>query len=191
MFHQHLCSLTMKTIRLIFALLGLLCYGGEVAAQSEEPEGQAPDLLLLKKSGADLNAAAAAALPLANKAILAQVGSANQAILQQYGNANVILAEQTGVGNTQTVTQSGTANTVISTIEGNGTSSTIRQTGSNNYITQDLQVDNRRYTVQQQGVNNQLTQRESGVAAPPGYDVKMQGNGIRLTIDQGVKTYQP
>ncbi|RSK33982.1 hypothetical protein [Hymenobacter metallilatus] len=181
----------MKKIRLIFSLLSLFCCVNKAVAQTEDSEEQVPGLELLKKSGADLNAAAAAVLPVANKAILVQVGSANQATLQQVGTGNVILAEQMGTRNAQSVTQRGTGNTVVSTIEGNGTTSSIQQAGSYNTVTQELQVDNRRYTVQQQGANNQLTQRESGVAAPPGYDVKMQGNGIRLTIDQGVKTFQP
>lgn len=175
----------MKTKWLTFTFL-LLCCGVTVSnAQVDKEDSTVPNLVLLQNAGAELNAAVTPALPLANKAMLAQVGSGNQATLLQTGVSNVIIAAQTGSQNVQAVAQSGTGNTASTTIVGNGTTSNIRQNGAYNSVDQELRVDNRRYMVQQMGTNNQLVQRETGAAAPPGYEIKMQGNGIRLSIEQG------
>ena len=81
----------------------------------------------------------------------------------------------------------GNRNNVATDIVGYNTESVIIQDGNNNRINQELNVDSRRYRVEQKGSNNELNQRESGAAAPPGYEIRMQGSGIRLTIEQGKK----
>jgi hypothetical protein len=112
-------------------------------------------------------------------------GVGNTVAVLQLGNTNTANATQTGGGNVTTVKQTGNHNSATTDIEGYNTESAIIQNGNNNRISQDLDVDNRRYKVEQQGNNNQLNQRESGVVAPPGYEVYMTGSGIRMTIEQG------
>ncbi|MDU0371441.1 curlin repeat-containing protein [Hymenobacter endophyticus] len=180
----------MKTKWLILTSLLLCCAATASQAQTSGEDNPVPSLVLLQNAGAELNAAVAPALPLINKVMLTQVGSGNQATLLQTGVNNTIIASQTGNQNVQAVAQSGTSNTINTTIVGNGTTSTIKQNGAYNSVEQELRVDSRRYLVQQMGTNNQLVQREAGATAPPGYEIKMQGNGIRLSIEQG-SVYKP
>jgi len=126
-----------------------------------------------------------------NQVILQQVGAGNTATVNQLGLTNAVLATQNGNGLNTTIEQNGNGNTVTSEISGTGTSSAVVQTGNQNLLQQQLNVDNRRYSVEQQGSFNQLIQREGGINAPPGYEVKMVGNGIRMTVEQGVGTVRP
>ncbi len=111
--------------------------------------------------------------------------------LTQQGSLNAAHITQVGSGNITSITQVGTSNVAVSTITGTGTRSDIVQTGAHNVVEQQLSVDQRRYTVLQQGLNNQLRQVESGATAPAGYEVKMVGQGINMTIQQGQSTYRP
>ncbi|WP_139920724.1 hypothetical protein [Hymenobacter sp. DG01] len=169
----------------------VLLWSLSAQAQSEKPEGKSEEQALIEQLGAQPAATESIALPVANRTTLVQVGASNEALLRQSGVNNVINASQSGALNQYEIIQNGVANSVNSLIVGSNTSSAIRQEGDYNKVEQELRVDGRQYTVQQLGSNNELTQRETGSAAPAGYDIKMQGNGIRLTIEQGVKTFQP
>jgi hypothetical protein len=161
--------------------VGLLLLGTQRGqAQAVRPTAASVEQQLLDQlSGgpAQLPAATTAA-GLLNVAQLTQQGSMNAAQITQVGSSNVTI-----------VSQSGTGNVVTSTITGTGTRSEISQTGARNLVDQELAVDQRKYVVQQQGFDNQLKQVERGAQAPPGYEVKMVGNGINMTIQQGRPTY--
>ncbi|SNR80313.1 hypothetical protein [Hymenobacter mucosus] len=124
-------------------------------------------------------------------AALVSTGRLNVAQLTQQGTANMAQITQVGSSNLTTITQAGTENVALSTITGYGTTSEITQSGTRNLVDQQLTVNQRQYSVLQQGANNQLRQVESGSQAPPGYEVKMVGNGINMTIQQGQATYRP
>ncbi|GAA3925300.1 hypothetical protein [Hymenobacter algoricola] len=167
--------------------------------QKESKEGVSNEQQLAEQFGTDQ----LVDLPVnsVNRAVLTQVGNGNgssidqrtfggagnRVAILQSGNANTANTSQTGAGNVTTVKQMGNRNTVDSDIDGFNTESAIIQDGNNNRVNQGLSVDDRRYKVEQKGNNNQLNQQESGIAAPPGYEVYMQGNGIRMTIEQGIK----
>jgi hypothetical protein len=137
-----------------------------------------PNTTLLLQQGHQNEAAVeqryAGAAALGNLVQIAQAGAANMADIAQYGAANRTV-----------VNQQGAANRVESQLTGTGIEAEIRQRGNQNLLQQDLSLDNRRYLVEQRGNGNELVQRESGAAPGPGYEVRMVGNGIRLTIEQG------
>ncbi|GAA4012997.1 hypothetical protein GCM10022408_27290 [Hymenobacter fastidiosus] len=179
-------------------LLGLSSAYVSAQTQSKEPKEEiSKEQRLVERFGTEqLNSLPESSI---DRSILAQQGNnnaatidqrllgiqGNTAVVLQLGNTNVVNATQTGAGNSTTVKQVGNRNHVTSDINGYETESFILQDGSYNKITQELNVDERRYKVQQQGNNNQLTQRENGAAAPPGYEIHMKGNGIKMTIEQG------
>ncbi|QNE42365.1 hypothetical protein F1C16_22355 (plasmid) [Hymenobacter sp. NBH84] len=123
---------------------------------------------------------AAAPTSLLNVTQLTQQGAGNAAHIVQVGSSNVTLISQVGVDNV-----------VNSTISGQHTRSEIVQQGARNVVDQQLTVDGRRYAVLQQGLDNQLKQVESGAQAPPGYQVQMVGNGMKISIQQGQAAYRP
>lgn len=116
----------------------------------------------------------AGAAALGNLVQIVQAGAANVADVSQYGAANRTLVDQQGRGNR-----------VESQLTGNNIEADIRQRGNQNEVQQDLSQDNRRYLIEQRGNNNELVQRESSTAPVPGYEVRMVGNGIRITIERG------
>ncbi|WP_460575184.1 hypothetical protein [Hymenobacter coalescens] len=136
-----------------------------------------------------------------NAVRLLQEGSRNEAAVQQRysgeaalgnlvrivqaGAANVVGVSQYGAANQTTVEQYGIGNRVESQLNGTGIESDIRQQGNQNVLQQELSLDNRRYLVEQQGNGNELLQRETSAAPGPGYEVRMQGNGIRIIIERG------
>lgn len=119
----------------------------------------------------------AGAASLGNLVQIVQAGAANLADIGQLGGANRTLVEQRGAGNR-----------VESQLTGTGIEADIRQQGNQNVLQQDLSLDNRSYLVEQRGNGNELIQRESSAAPGPGYEVRMVGNGIRVTIERGVAT---
>jgi hypothetical protein len=192
----------MKTryISLLLAVLGLATTLAQAQTQTqikESKEGISTEQQLAEQLGTDQ----LVSLPAnsANRAVLTQDGNNNSANIDQrlfggagntaavlqLGNVNTANVTQMGSGNVTSVKQTGNRNRVNTDIEGYNTESNIVQTGNNNQVNQDLNVDSRRYKVEQQGNNNQLNQRESGSTAPPGYEIRMQGSGINLTIEQG------
>jgi minor curlin subunit len=146
------------------------------------------------------NAAALLQVGNSNKANIDQASQAtliNQATVVQLGNSNVLGLTQTGAGNrtdfSQTgdanqaaLRQNGTANTIVGQVTGNNTNVDVDQAGIGNQYSTQLTGNQGRYVIDQVGNNNSFTQRETSTSTPlPGYEVKMEGNNMHLTIEQG------
>ncbi|QDA60220.1 curlin repeat-containing protein [Hymenobacter jejuensis] len=155
------------------------------AQASPEREGISAGQQLVEKIG---NTA-----PLLTPSVTVPTNPLNQALLLQQGTGNTGSISQTGNNLRTTITQIGAGNVAVSNVTGRGTTSEIVQNGYNNSVEQQLAVDQRNYSVQQLGNNNQLKQVETGTntSFPTGYGVKMEGNGIKMNIQQGNIYRQP
>ena len=140
----------------------------------------------------------------ANQAYVAQIGQANVLTAGQFGSNNQLVANQIGAGNSAgytqdgknnvtTIMQNGSQNTIAGTaegtdflLEGDNNQMRITQSGNNNVVKGQVRESNRVYEIRQQGNNNSLTQIESSMQTPKGYTVEMRGQGINLTIEQGM-----
>ncbi|RAK63486.1 hypothetical protein [Hymenobacter edaphi] len=171
-----------------------------VAQQNADREGISNEQQLAERLGTERLPVASAAATGPNTTQLLQQGSQNEAAVEQRyagaalgnlvqivqaGAANLADIGQIGAANRTVVEQRGAGNRIESQLTGTGIEAEIRQRGNQNLLQQDLSLDNRRYLVEQRGNANELVQRESGAAPGPGYEVRMVGNGIRLTIEQG------
>ncbi|GAB3838497.1 hypothetical protein [Hymenobacter jeollabukensis] len=172
-----------------------------VAQQNTDREGISNEQQLAERLGTERLPMAPAATVGPNTARLLQQGQQNEATVEQRyagaaalgnlvqivqaGAANLADIGQYGAANRTVVDQQGAGNRAESQLTGTGIESEIRQRGNQNVLQQDLSLDNRSYLVEQRGNGNELVQRESGAAPGPGYEVRMVGNGIRLTIEQG------
>jgi Curlin associated repeat len=187
-------------LMVVTAMLGLAPLTGQ--GQNAEREGISGEQQLAERLGTErLPLTSAPPLDGPNTSVLLQTGEQNQATVQQryagatgHGNlvqivqagaANVADIGQYGAANRSSVDQQGNGNRVDSQLTGTGIESVIRQDGNQNAVQQDLSQDGRRYLIEQQGSHNELNQRETSAAPAPGYEVRMQGTGIRLTIEQG------
>ncbi|RTQ48204.1 hypothetical protein EJV47_17395 [Hymenobacter gummosus] len=187
---------------LLWAATSLLGFAPLAAhSQNAEREGISGEQQLAERLGTERLPLSSQPLDGPNTSVLLQTGEQNEASVQQrytgaaaHGNlvqivqagaANVAAISQYGAANRTDVEQRGHGNSVDSQLSGTGIESVIRQTGNQNEVQQELSQDNRRYVIEQQGSRNELNQRETSAAPAPGYEVRMQGNGIRLTIEQG------
>lgn len=165
-------------------MLGLLGISTvyEAAAQSDKQEGS-------PKSEKELVEQLGGTKPLLSPSTTAPVNSINQSVLEQQGRNNVGQIVQIGQSLRTSIVQVGQGNVAYSTLDGQGTTSEIVQQGNENRLEQQLTDAGRRYfSVEQLGNRNELRQSESGssLTYPTGYEVKMQGNGIKMEIKQGV-----
>lgn len=187
-------------------ILGLLASGvlaslpAAVVAQSSDRDDLSAEQQLVEHMGSERLPLAPAADG-ANTSRLLQQGTQNEALVQQRytgtgalgnlvqivqaGAANVADVAQYGAANRTLVDQQGQHNRIESQLTGTGIEADIRQRGNQNLLLQELSQDNRRYLVEQRGNGNELVQRETGAAPALGYEVRMVGNGIRITIEQG------
>lgn len=123
---------------------------------------------------------------LANQAAIWQNGTGNFLGLHQTGSDNQASFSQAGRYNQAALSQQGTGNRIYGQVAGNDNDLTATQQGTGNQYATQLTGSQGRYTIEQLGNNNRLTQRETSSSTPlPGYDVKMEGNNMRLTIEQG------
>jgi minor curlin subunit len=124
-------------------------------------------------------------LPL-NQATIVQAGTGNTLGLDQVGAGNQTSFSQAGDANQAALRQNGATNTITGRVTGNNNSVEVEQQGFGNQYSTQLTGNQGRYTIEQLGNNNSLTQRETSAATPlPGYEVKMEGSNMRLTIEQG------
>ena len=104
--------------------------------------------------------------------------------VQQTGEANLLHATQQGANAQWLIQQQGARNQYTGTVVGDNNQIEIRQRGEDNLIQQDVAGDNLRYRLTQEGQGNQLIQLEHDPLAPA-YEVHQQGQGMRITIEQG------
>jgi hypothetical protein len=123
---------------------------------------------------------------LANQAAIQQNGVGNMLGLTQTGSDNKTNFSQNGTGNQAALRQQGTSNAIDGQVTGNDNEVVTSQQGTGNQYSTQLAGSRGRYTIEQLGNNNSLTQRESATSTPlPGYNVKMEGSNMHLTIEQG------
>jgi hypothetical protein len=116
-----------------------------------------------------------------NQAILA-----NQAGIQQTGTGNVLNLTQTGSNNQTGFSQQGSGNNILGQVAGDNNTIDATQQGTGNQYSTQLTGNQGRYTIEQLGNNNSLTQRETSTTTPlPGYNVKMEGSNMHITVEQG------
>ena len=121
-----------------------------------------------------------------NGAAVVQAGTGNVLGLYQVGSGNQTSFSQTGDANQAALRQNGTTNTIVGRVAGNGNNVDVDQVGTGNQYSTQLTGNQGRYVIDQVGNNNTLTQRETSATTPlPGYEVKMEGNNMHLTIEQG------
>ena len=143
---------------------------------------------LLLQNGVGNNAAINQTNPngTTNQAVVVQAGTGNTLGLDQTGTGNQTSFVQAGDDNQASLRQNGTANTIVGRVAGNGNNVNVDQQGASNQYSTQLTGNQGRYTIDQLGNNNTLTQRETSTTTPlPGYEVKMEGNNMHLTIEQG------
>lgn len=122
----------------------------------------------------------------ANQAAIVQSGNGNTLSLDQLGTGNQTSFSQTGDANQAAIRQSGTTNTIVSRLAGNSNNVNVEQSGTGNQYSSQIIGNQGVYKIDQVGNYNTLTQRETSTATPlPGYEVKMEGNNMHLTIEQG------
>jgi hypothetical protein len=123
---------------------------------------------------------------LPNQATVAQAGTGNYLNILQIGFNNQTNFSQTGNTNQTTLQQNGSGNAVRGRVVGNDNALDVQQQGLNNSYSTQLLGNQGRYNIDQLGNNNSLTQREASTTTPlPGYDVKMEGSNMHITIEQG------
>lgn len=122
-----------------------------------------------------------------NQAVVVQAGTGNTLGLDQNGTGNQTSFVQTGDDNQANLRQNGTTNTIVGRVTGNNNNVNVDQLGAGNQYSTQLMGNQGRYTIDQLGNNNTLTQRETSTTTTPlpGYEVKMEGNNMHLTIEQG------
>ena len=104
--------------------------------------------------------------------------------VQQTGEANLLQATQQGANAQWLIQQQGARNQYTGTVVGDNNRMEIRQRGEDNLIQQDVAGDNLHYRLTQEGQGHQLIQLEHDPLAPA-YEVHQQGQGMRITIEQG------
>lgn len=122
-----------------------------------------------------------------NRAITTQRNDAllsNQVAITQVGAFNDTEASQVGNNNRTVVRQTGTLNVVRSEVVGSNNQTDIAQDGDRNQVMQQFNADNQTYRIVQDGYDNVLEQRGVSTTAPLGYDIKMEGSGIQISIEQ-------
>lgn len=131
-----------------------------------------------------INQATQGLLP--SQAVIVQTGNNNLLGLDQTGSGNQTNFSQIGDANQTTLRQTGTTNAITGRVAGNNNNVDVNQVGDSNQYSTQLTGNQGRYVIDQVGNNNSLTQRETSTTTPlPGYEVKMEGNNMHLTIEQG------
>lgn len=123
---------------------------------------------------------------LANQAGIQQTGTGNILNLTQTGSNNQTGFSQTGNYNQAALRQQGNGNIVLGQVAGDNNMIDATQQGTGNQYSTQLTGNQGRYTIEQLGNNNSLTQRETSTTTPlPGYNVKMEGSNMHITVEQG------
>ena len=121
-----------------------------------------------------------------NQALVVQAGAANVAGLNQYGSGNAAALVLTGDRNSGDINQLQNANSFNGDIKGDRNTLNVLQDGNSNHSKLDAEGTGRTYNITQVGDRNNLTQIEGvNSTAPLGYDVKMVGHDMHVTILQG------
>ena len=120
-----------------------------------------------------------------NRAEIKQVGDNNSTSVDQNGSLNHVIINRSGNGNLDNVTQNGNNHEYNSIVKGNSNTNDVDQRGSSNVINQNLLGDNQSFTFDQRGHNLEINQVENDLQAR-GYEVRQRGNGMSVTITNGL-----
>ena len=104
--------------------------------------------------------------------------------VQQSGEAHILQATQQGAHGQWMIQQEGARNQYNGTMIGDNNQVEIHQRGEDNLIRQDLIGNDMRYRLIQEGQGHELIQTEHDPLAPA-YEVHQQGQGMKITIEQG------
>ena len=104
--------------------------------------------------------------------------------VQQEGESNVLQATQQGMNGQWMIRQQGRGNEYTGTMIGDNNRVEVQQRGEDNLIQQDLVGNDMQYRLIQEGQGNELIQIEHDPLAPS-YEVHQQGQGMKITIEQG------
>ena len=104
--------------------------------------------------------------------------------VQQEGESHILQATQQGLNGQWMIRQQGRGNEYTGSMIGDNNRVEVQQRGEDNLIRQDLVGNDMQYRLIQEGQGNELIQREHDPLAPA-YEVHQQGQGMKITIEQG------
>jgi len=168
----------MKNVFFLLVFIGLGV--GEAMAQKTTSE----DILLKQIANENIFIRQAVTSTDQTITLKQQVGS-NVAVLSQQGTSNNVVVQQQGISNTLNLNQLGNGNSYEGYFNGNYNQSDVLQAGNGNRLVQEIISNDQSYQITQLGNNNELIQVETGVNAVP-VQIKQEGNGMNLTIENGI-----
>ena len=104
--------------------------------------------------------------------------------VQQSGESHILQATQQGLNGQWVIRQEGRGNEYRGTMIGDHNRVEVQQRGEDNLIRQELVGHEMEYRLLQEGQGNELIQTEHDPLAPA-YQVHQQGQGMKITIEQG------